>query len=113
MELKKAGSKGTGHQKKGQEVAEPGCCDSCIHKRNLLVGDVTFGRVQCCNPKVIETQEKYPERRPGFIAAKALNEMGKTLNPKINPTAYRSRWLNWPYCYNPAFMKSCSGFEKT
>jgi hypothetical protein len=108
MELKKAGSKGKRHQKKGQGAAEAGCCDSCIHKRNLRVGNVTFDRVQCCHPKVMEIQERYPERKPGLIAAKALNEMGKALNP----VAYRNQWFSWPYCYGPAFIEFCSGFQR-
>jgi len=59
----------------------------------------------------MEIQEKFPERKWGLIAAKALNEMGKALNPKINTGAYGNRWFYWPYCCNPIFVESCSGFE--
>jgi len=112
MELKETGSKGKHHQKKRHRAAEAGCCDSCLHKRNLRVGNVIFDRVQCCHPKVMEIQEKYPERRPGLVAAKALNQMGKELNPRINLAAYKNQWFYWPYCYDPIFIESCSGFEK-
>jgi hypothetical protein len=97
------------------EAARKGKCGFCIHKRNFQVGDVTFAHVRCCHPKVIEIQERLPEREPGWIAAKALNEMGKAPNLKVHPGVYESdRWFYWPRCYDPKrpSIVSCSGFER-
>lgn len=108
MESKEAGAIEKGRQEKSKGRTGAGHCEHCIHRRNI--GD--YGRVQCCHPKVMEIQEKYPERKPGLIAAKALNQMGKALNPRINQAAYKNQWFYWPYCYDPIFIESCSGFEK-
>ena len=83
-------------------------CNSCLHKKNLR----DSFRVQCCHPKVIEIQNEFPERKPGYVLACALNKMGKALTLRINPDAYKDRWFNWPFCYNATSMESCSGFEK-
>jgi hypothetical protein len=113
MRLKEVGSKRKRHcQKKWAVAPQAVRCDSCIHKRNLRVGNVTFDRIRCCHSKLMEIQEKYPERKPSLTAARALNELGKGIKPKINPAAYRNRFFYWPYCYNPIFVESCSGFEK-
>jgi len=93
------------------KVSSRSKCLLCIHRRN--VGD--YGRVQCCHPIVIEIGEKYPERKPGVIAATALNKMGKALKLNVHPDAYTSdRWFNWPWYYNPRkpSIVACSGFEK-
>lgn len=96
---------------KGLKARQKGKCLLCIHKKN--VGD--YGRLQCCHPVVMEIGEKYPERKPGVIAATALNKMGKALKLNVHPDAYTSdRWFNWPWCYNPRkpSIVACSGFEK-
>jgi hypothetical protein len=81
-------------------------CSKCIHIRS--VGD--YGRAQCSHPAIMEIQERFPERKPGLVAATALNLMGKALALKINPLAYRNRWFNWPWCYDPSSVEACSGF---
>lgn len=84
-------------------------CGSCIHRRE--VGN--YGWVQCSHPTIMEIQERFPERKPGLVAATALNLMGKALALKINPLAYRNPWFNWPWCYDPASVEACLGFEQT
>lgn len=96
-------------------MAQKGKCNFCIHKRNLEVKNVTFDRVRCCHPKIMEILDVLPEREPGVILANALNKMGKVLNLKAHPDAYeKNKWFNWPFCYDPKrpSIVSCSGFER-
>jgi len=95
-------------KKRESGTSEEVRCESCVHRRE--VGD--YGRVQCSHPRIMEIQEVFPERKPGLIAAMALNQMGKALAIKINPLAYRNPWFSWPWCYDPSSVDSCSGFEK-
>lgn len=83
-------------------------CGSCVYRRSI--GD--YGRVQCSHPRIMAIQEQFPERKPGLIAVRALNEMGKALAIRINLLAYRNPWFSWPWCYDPASVDSCSGFDK-
>jgi len=94
--------------RKRDRASRAGQCYSCLHKRDFKG---SF-RIQCCHPKIIEIQNEFPERKPGYVLACALNKMGKALALKINPDAYRDRWFNWPFCYNAASVESCSGFKK-
>ena len=85
-----------------------GQCSFCIHKKEFK----SSFRAQCCHPKIIEIQNEFPERKPGYILATALYKMGKALTLQIHPDAYDDRYFNWPFCYNPASAESCSGFKK-
>lgn len=94
--------------KKGARTLAESGCSMCLHRRSI--GD--YGRVQCSHPKVMEIQERFPQREPGLIAAKALNAMGKALDIRINPEFYKNPWFNWPWCYDPASVEFCSGFGR-
>jgi hypothetical protein len=88
-------------------VRRRGRCDSCIH----AVPWATTRSIQCRHPKVIEIENQYPERKPGLIAATALNKMGKALNLKVNPDAFKREFFRWPWSYIPNEIEACQGCE--
>jgi hypothetical protein len=53
----------------------------------------------------------FPERKPGLIAAKALNAIGKAVAIKIDPMACKDQFFSWPWCYFPGAVESCSECE--
>lgn len=85
-------------------VGRQGPCDSCIH----AVPRATTRSIQCRHPKVIEIESQYPERKPGLIAATALNRMGKALNLRVNPNAFKREFFRWPWSYFPREIEDCS-----
>jgi len=83
-------------------------CPMCIHRSDIG----NDGWSACKHPEVVRMEEQYPERKPGAIAAKALNIMAKALDLGIRPSAMRLKWFNWPYCFSSMYIDACKGYEK-
>lgn len=83
-------------------------CYECKH-RGCVPGDAH----SCCNhPKI--------EKAPMGELAALFGSVGRLLNviqeaKKLNivghPQGIRRGWFNWPYNFDPTWLKSCDGFE--
>ena len=80
-------------------------CSACPHAVKILPAS---DQLQCRHPKVVEVEQKYPGRGKGEDAATALNRIGKALNLRVNPNAFKRKFFCWPWSYFPREIEDCS-----
>lgn len=76
-------------------------CYECIHRRNVP-GDC---HSSCAHPEVSGS-----DPLSMFLGMPASSNK---LNVKGNPHGVNNGWFAWPWNFDPVWLDSCDGFEKS
>ena len=93
----------------GSEVKPPNC-RRCLHVRSLLGSE----HKSCAHPDIAAVAESPLGKILSVMGSRVPSAHGTLpLGVVGNEHAIRHGWFNWPFNFDPLWLKSCDGFEKT
>lgn len=85
-------------------------CYSCKH-RGTIPGDA---HSECCHPKAAAVKNPWGAVLGIFAGVGRVGPIVESseLKVELDPHGVKRGWANWPYNFDPTWVRNCDGFER-